>query len=76
MKIVTVPKANSYTVTFTSAATSGATGGGSSITAKYSQYYTIWKYTITGWTRIHSFRSSIGIPKVRHSLNSLQELKQ
>ena len=70
MKIVTVPNANSYTVTFTSAATSGATGGGSSITAKYSQYYTIWKYTITGWTRIHSFRSSIGIPKVRHSLNS------
>ena len=58
MKIVTVADANTYTVSFTSAATSSATGGGSSITAKYSQYYTIWKYTTSGWTRVHSFRSS------------------
>ena len=70
MKIVTVADANTYTVTFTSAATSGATGGGSSITAKYSQYYTIWKYNTSGWTRVHSFRSSIEIPKVRDTLNS------
>ena len=59
MKIVTVADANTYTVSFTSAATSSATGVGSSITAKYSQYYTIWKYTTSGWTRVHSFRSSI-----------------
>ena len=71
MKIATVPNANSYTVTFTSAATSSATGGGSSITAKYSQYYTIWKYNTGGWTRVHSFRSSIGVSKVRHSFNAL-----
>jgi len=72
MKVVSVPNANSYTLTFTSAATSGATGGGSSVTAKYSQYYTIWKYTTSGWTRVHSFRSSIDVSKVRHSFNSYQ----
>ena len=70
MKIVTVADANTYTVSFTSAATSSATGGGSSITAKYSQYYTIWKYTTSGWTRVHSFRSSIELSKIRHSFNS------
>ena len=70
MEVVTVPDANTYTVTFTSAATSNATGGGSSVTAKYSQYYTIWKYTVTGFTRVHSFRSSIGVSKVRDTFNS------
>jgi hypothetical protein len=70
MEVAGVPDANTYTVSFTSNATSSATGGGSSITAKYSQYYTIWKYTTSGWTRVHSFRSSIGLSKVRHSFNS------
>ena len=72
MTVATVPNANQYTLTFTSAATSSATGGGSSVTAKYSQYYTIWKYTTGGWTRVHSFRSSIGVSKVRHSFNDLE----
>ena len=72
MEVAGVTDANTYTVSFTSNATSSATGGGSSITAKYSQYYTIWKYTTSGWTRVHSFRSSIGVSKVRHSFNSYQ----
>ena len=72
MTVATVPNANQYTLTFTSAATSSATGGGSSVTAKYSQYYTIFKYTTGGFTRVHSFRSSIGVSKVRHSFNDLE----
>ena len=70
MTVVSVPDANSYTVSFTSNATSSATGGGSSVTAIYSQYYSIWKYTTSGFTKVHSFRSSIGVNKVRHSFNS------
>ena len=70
MEVVSVPDANSYTVSFTSAATSGATGGGSSVTAVYSQYYTVWKYTTSGFNRVFSFRSSIGVSKVRHTFNS------
>ena len=73
MTVATVPDANSYTLTFTSAATSTVSGGGgSSVTAKYSQYYTIFKYNTGGWTRVHSFRSSIGVSKVRHSFNDLE----
>jgi len=72
MQVVSVPDANSYTVSFTSNATSSATGGGSSVTAVYSQYYTIWKYSTSGFNRVFSFRSSIGVSKVRHAFNSYQ----
>ena len=69
---VTTTTTNTYTIEFTSAATATATGGGGAVSARYSQYYTIWKYNTGGWTRVHSFRSSIGVSKVRHSFNTLQ----
>lgn len=71
MKVVTVPNANSYTVTFTSAATSTVSGGGgASVTATYSKFYSIWKYTVTGWTTVVSNISSVNVTKLRHNTNS------
>ena len=71
MKVVTVPDANSYTVTFTSAATSTVSGGGgSSVTANYSKFYSVWKYTSTGWTTVVSNLSSVNVDKLRHNTNS------
>ena len=71
MKVVTVPDANSYTVTFTSAATSTVSGGGgSSVTANYSKFYSVWKYTSTGWTTVVSNLSSVNVDKLRHNMNS------
>ena len=71
MQVVTVPDANSYTVTFTSAATSTVSGGGgSSVTANYSKFYSIWKYTSTGWTTVVSNISSVSVDKLRHNMNS------
>ena len=71
MQVVTVPDANSYTVTFTSAATSTVSGGGgSSVTANYSKFYSIWKYTSTGWTTVVSNLSSVNVDKLRHNMNS------
>ena len=74
MQVVTVPDANSYTVTFTSAATSTVSGGGgSSVTANYSKFYSIWKYSTGGWTTISSNRSSVGVTKVRHSMSAYSD---
>ena len=71
MQVVTVPDANSYTVTFTSAATSTVSGGGgSSVTANYSKFYSVWKYTSTGWTTVVSNISSVDVDKLRHNTNS------
>ena len=71
MQVVTVPDANSYTVTFTSAATSTVSGGGgSSVTANYSKFYSVWKYTSTGWTTVVSNISSVSVDKLRHNMNS------
>ena len=71
MQVVTVPDANSYTVTFTSAATSTVSGGGgSSVTANYSKFYSVWKYTSTGWTTVVSNLSSVNVDKLRHNTNS------
>jgi hypothetical protein len=71
MTVAGVPNANSYTVSFTSAASSTASGvGGTSVTATYSQSYSIYKYTTSGWTAIASNRSNIGVEKVRHSFHS------
>jgi len=71
MQVVTVPDANSYTVTFTSAATSTVSGGGgSSVTANYSKFYSVWKYTSTGWTTVVSNVSSVDVDKIRHNTNS------
>jgi len=71
MQVVTVPDANSYTVTFTSAATSTVSGGGgSSVTANYSKFYSVWKYTSTGWTTVVSNLSSVNVDKLRHNMNS------
>jgi len=71
MQVVTVPDANSYTVTFTSAATSTVSGGGgSSVTANYSKFYSVWKYTSTGWTTVVSNISSVNVDKLRHNMNS------
>ena len=71
MKVTTVPDANSYTVEFTSAATSTVSGGGgTSVTANYSKFYTIWKYNTGGWTTVSSNRSSVGVTKVRHSMSA------
>jgi hypothetical protein len=71
MKVVTVPNANSYTVTFTSAATSTVSGGGgASVTATYSKFYSVWKYTVTGWTTVVSNLSSVNVTKLRHNTNS------
>ena len=71
MQVVTVPDANSYTVTFTSAATSTVSGGGgSSVTANYSKFYSVWKYTSTGWTTVVSNLSSVDVDKLRHNTNS------
>jgi len=74
MKVTTVPDANSYTVEFTSAATSTVSGGGgSSVTANYSKFYSIWKYNTGGWTTISSNRSSVGVSKVRHSMSAYSD---
>jgi len=71
MQVVTVPDANSYTVTFTSAATGTVSGGGgSSVTANYSKFYSVWKYTSTGWTTVVSNISSVDVDKLRHNTNS------
>ena len=71
MQVVTVPDANSYTVTFTSAATSTVSGGGgASVTATYSKFYSVWKYTVTGWTTVVSNLSSVNVTKLRHNTNS------
>tara|TARA_R100001369_G_scaffold46762_1_gene73163 strand:+ start:833 stop:2929 length:2097 start_codon:yes stop_codon:yes gene_type:complete len=71
MKVVSVPNANTYTVSFTSNATSTASGvGGSSITATYSQSYSIYKYTTSGWIPIASNRSNAEVLKLRESRNS------
>ena len=71
MQVVTVPDANSYTVTFTSAATGTVSGGGgSSVTANYSKFYSVWKYTSTGWTTVVSNVSSVDVDKIRHNTNS------
>ena len=71
MKVVTVPNVNSYTVTFTSSATSTVSGGGgASVTATYSKFYSIWKYTSTGWTTVVSNISSVNVSKLRHNTNS------
>ncbi len=68
MAVTGVPDANSYTVAFTSNATSTASGvGGTSVTATYSQSYSIYKYTTSGWTPIASNRSNIGVSKLRTS---------
>ena len=68
MTVSGVPDANTYTVSFTSNATSTASGvGGSSITATYSQSYSIYKYTTSGWIPIASNRSNIGVSKLRTS---------
>ena len=74
MKVTTVPDANSYTVEFTSAATSTVSGGGGgSVTANYSKFYSIWKYSTGGWTTISSNRSSVGVTKVRHSMSAYSD---
>ena len=71
MAVAGVADANTYTVSFTSVATSTESGGGgTSITATYSQSYSIYKYTSSGWTAIASNRSNIGVEKVRHSFHS------
>ena len=68
MAVTGVPDANTYTVSFTSNATSTASGvGGTSVTATYSQSYSIYKYTTSGWTPIASNRSNIGVSKLRTS---------
>ena len=63
MAVVSVPDANSYTVSLPLLATSTASGGGgTSVTANYSQViFYIWKYTTTGWTTIASNRSSCSV---------------
>ena len=71
MAVVSVPDANTYTVSFTSLATSTASGvGGTSVTATYSQSYSIYKYATSGWTAIASNRSNISVLKLRESINS------
>ena len=66
-----VPDANSYTVSFTSAASSTASGvGGNSVTATYSQSYSIYKFTTSGWVSVFGNRSNIGVTKLRTSENS------
>ena len=73
MAVTGVPDANTYTVSFTSTATSTASGvGGTSVTATYSQSYSIYKYTTSGWTPIFSNRSNIGIVKLRTTENSFE----
>ncbi len=73
MAVTGVPDANTYTVSFTSNATSTASGvGGTSVTATYSQSYSIYKYTTSGWTPIFSNRSNIGIVKLRTTENSFE----
>jgi len=73
MAVVSVPDANTYTVSFTSNATSTASGvGGTSVTATYSQSYSIYKYTTSGWTSIFSNRSNIGVVKLRTTENSFE----
>lgn len=73
MAVVSVPDANTYTVSFTSNATSTASGvGGTSVTATYSQSYSIYKYTTSGWTPIFSNRSNIGVVKLRTTENSFE----
>ena len=68
MAVTGVTDANTYTVSFTSNATSTASGvGGTSVTATYSQSYSIYKYTTSGWTPIASNRSNIGVSKLRTS---------
>ena len=71
MEVAGVTDANTYTVSFTSNATSTVSGGGgTSITATYSQSYSIYKYNTTGWTTIASNISNIGVSKLRHSIHS------
>ena len=73
MAVTGVPDANTYTVSFTSLATSTASGvGGTSVTATYSQSYSIYKYTTSGWTPIFSNRSNVGIVKLRTTENSFE----
>jgi len=68
MAVTGVTDANTYTVSFTSNATSTASGvGGTSVTATYSQSYSIYKYTTSGWIPIASNRSNIGVSKLRTS---------
>jgi len=71
MTVAGVPDANSYTVSFTSAASSTASGvGGNSVTATYSQSYSIYKFTTSGWVSVFGNRSNIGVTKLRTSENS------
>jgi hypothetical protein len=71
MEVVTVPNANSYTVNFTSAASSTVSGGGgASVTANYNKFYSLWKYTATGWVTINSSTSSVDVVKLRQNINS------
>jgi hypothetical protein len=64
---------NSYTFTHGSAATSGATGGGSSTTYSYSYNYSVYKYTAgVGWgsNLLATTRSAINVNKLRTSKHS------
>ena len=71
MAVVSVPDANTYTVSFTSLATSTVSGGaGTSVTATYSQSYSIYKYSTSGWIAVSSNRSNINVLKLRESINS------
>jgi len=71
MTVVSVPDANTYTVSFTSLATSTVSGGaGTSVTATYSQSYSIYKYSTSGWIAVSSNRSNINVLKLRESINS------
>ena len=71
MEVVSVPNANSYTLSFTSLASSTASGGGgTSVTATYSQSYSTYKYTTSGWVAVSSNRSNINVLKLRESINS------